>query len=484
MMRILMIGLLLPVIFSPGATAQYWAPLGDGFVSGTGGVSVVYGDTVWDRLLVGSNYKWMFVGNDTLVIAGVALWDGVAWDTLPARIEPVTNNVSNLSGTVWQFIRFEDDLYANGGFGFYTPEAEVNENFARWNNDSLRWEALECINPFMNGISWVSMIIPTDTMYLTGYRDSMCGYPESCVFKYDGNAFYPFEPFDSWPGLSGDYVGYVFWFQDQLYMTGLLDNSITSTFHGLLRYNGSDWEPVPGFEIAAPIKDVLIHDDKLYVCGYFFTNTGAPGNMVTVFDGTSWNDMGGGLRYSLPDGTLGVALDLHEWNDDIYVAGQFNYAGGIYAENAARWNGQQWCGLGGHYVVQIPGGSAKSLTTWRDTLYMAGNFVTIDGDTLNRIAKWLGQVQNCSPSVGLQDHMPVSAALLPVLIDAAGQWQVELPDGASGGLLYDMQGRLVQRVPLSNGRQMVVDLRSLPAGIYVLRALSSAGAFHAKLYKP
>jgi hypothetical protein len=484
MIRILIFGLLFLGIYSPGTTAQFWAPLQNGIPNNLGHASVVYGDTIWDSLLVGTPAKWLIDGSDTLVLAGIAVWNGVTWDSLPSRIQSINNGGTNNCAPVLEFMRYQEQLYANGYFGFYTSDSIFNEKFARWNNDSLRWEALECVHPFMNGIGMISMVPPADTLYFTGYRDSMCGYPESCVFKYDGNAFYPFDPFDAWPGLSGDYVGYVFWFQDQLYMTGLLNSTVTGTFHGFLRYNGSTWEPVPGFETPAPIKDVLIHDDKLYVCGYFFTDTGAPGNLITVFDGVEWSDMGGGLRYSLPNSTLGNAYDIHEWNGDIYVAGQFNFAGGVYAENIARWNGHQWCGLGGHYATQTPGGLILSSTTWRDSLYIAGGFVTIDGDTMNHVAKWLGEVQNCSPSVGLGEQVPVSAALIPVLIDVAGQWQVKVPDGASGGLLYDLQGRLVQRVPLSSDGQMIVDLRSLPAGIYVLRALSSAGAFHAKLYKP
>ena len=114
--------------------------------------------------------------------------------------------------------------------------------------------------------------------------------------------------------------------------------------------------------------------------------------------------MGGGLRYALPNSTSGIAYDLHELNGDIYVGGQFNFAGGVHAENVARWNGHQWCGMGGHYVTQTPGGQVFSLASWRDSLYVGGNFVTIDGDTLHNVAKWLGEVENCSPSVGIEFH--------------------------------------------------------------------------------
>ena len=313
----------------------------------------------------------------------------------------------------------------------------------------------------------------------------MCGYPQSCVFAYDGSMFYPFEPFNAWQGSQGDYVGFVFRYQGMLYMTGLLDDPSSSAFYGFLRFNGTSWEPVPGFTTPAPIKDVLIHDDKLYVCGYFFTNTGAPGNMVTMFDGQQWSDMGGGLRYALPNSTSGNAYDLHEWNGDIYVVGQFNYAGGVPAQNVARWNGQQWCGMGGSYATQTPGATVLSVTTWRDTLYIAGGFITIDGDTMNRVAKWLGEVENCSPMVGVAEHEPPAGTLLPTLLDSEGLWHLTAPDAVRELRVYDTRGRLVLLQHPGMHSTLTLDLRPLASGVYaVLCTTAKGGALRAKVYRP
>ncbi|MBK6883598.1 MAG: hypothetical protein IPH05_11760 [Flavobacteriales bacterium] len=268
-------------------------------------------------------------------------------------------------------------------------------------------------------------------------------------------------------------------------MTGLLNNAITGNFHGFLRFNGAGWDPVPGFETPAPIKDVLIHDDKLYVCGYFFTDTGGPGNMVTVFDGEQWSDMGGGLRYALPNSTSGIAYDLHELNGDIYVGGQFNFAGGVHAENVARWNGHQWCGMGGHYVTQTPGGQVFSLASWRDSLYVGGNFVTIDGDTLHNVAKWLGEVENCSPSVGIEELRESRLDLVLRMMDAEGVWALDLPDEPQELSIVDAFGRVVHNTSV-NGRSMhTMDLRGLAIGCYFVRCTTGRGeVFRTKVFKP
>lgn len=475
--------IVLPAFLLPGAHAQYWGPLGNGIPNIIGDVRVVYGDTIWDRLLTGSPASWIINGPDTLTIAGVAQWDGAVWDTLPSRLQSVQGSPQNGCAPVYGLFRYREELYANGYFGFTTPSGEYNYAIARWDTVSDTWEALECLNP-NNGMLTMLHVPPTDTMYFTGYRSSICGYPESCVFEYDGAGFYPFEPYFAWPGIpEDDYVGYVFRFQGELYMTGLLNSTVTGDFYGFLKYNGLSWDTVPGFSTSAPIKNVLIHDEKLYVCGYFFTNTGAPGNLVTVFDGQQWSDMGGGLRWALPNSTSGNAYDLHEWNGDIYVAGQFNYAGGVPAKNVARWNGHQWCGMGGEYTP--PGAQAFSVTDWRDTLYIAGGFTTIDGDTMNNVAKWLGQVEYCSPSVGIEEAGIRTQVLIPILLDATGLWQLKVPEGAQVLRLYNAQGRLVREERLANQQTVLIDLSGEPSGFYALSCTDSNGMVrHAKIFAP
>lgn len=479
-----MLWALLPVLLAPGAMAQYWKSLDGGVPDSPGTVYVIYGDSVWDRLLLGSTIKWIVHGTDTLLIRGTAQWNGTTWDSLPSPVEPCDGPGNGCGGGVFEFTRYNGELYVNGNFGFYTPDSLVNESFARWNEDSTRWEALECLSPFMNGILTFVPVPPQDTMYFTGYRGSLCGYPESCVFQYDGSAFYPFAPFDDLPYYSGNYVGYVFKYLEQYYMTGLLTvDTVDVEFYGLMRYTGSAWEPVPGFETAAPIKDVLIHDGRLYLCGYFFTANGAPGNMVTMYDGTQWSDLGGGLLYDLPSSGYGVALDLLEWNGDIYVAGQFNYAGGVPAENVARWNGSQWCGMGGHSITSGGDiGVAGSVTVWRDTLFMCGGFVTMDGDTMNNVAKWLGVVENCSEPIAVQE-VEEPLVIHANLLDPEGVWSVVLTTDLEDAVLVDALGRTVVGLAQTNRRDLRVDLRANAPGIYAVICSDGENSTAIKLVK-
>lgn len=313
-------------------------------------------------------------------------------------------------------------------------------------------------------------------MYLTGYRGTLCGYDSSCVFAYVGDTIVP-SPYRA-PVLHHgptSYVGFAFKYQGVPYITGLFYDPLQGQYYSFMRWNGAAWEAVPGWSTLDPIKDVLIKDGWLYVCGWFFEAGGAPGNMVARFNGTQWQTLGSGLLYDLPASSSGVALDLHAWNGDLYVAGQFNYAGGVPAENAARSDGSRWCGLGGSYAMQTPGGKANGFTVWRDELYMSGGFVTIDGDTLWHVARWLGQVENCSAPVAVMETAEEDQApwLIPL---EPGRWRLRLPTGVVGQLaVWDAQGRLV--LMQSNARDgHVVDLAAAAPGVYLARLEEANGA--------
>ncbi len=187
-------------------------------------------------------------------------------------------------------------------------------------------------------------------------------------------------------------------------MTGLFTISTSPLeFYGILRYNGTSWEAVPGFEAATPIKHVMIHDNKLYVAGYFRQIQGAPGNGIAVYDGTSWDNLGGGVLWDLADPAEGypIILDMLFHEDELIVVGSFNYAGDIPASNVAKWTGDRWCSYGGHFDQTIHGAAV-----WHDTLYVGGAFSTIDDEPFVNIARWDGGEYTvaCSTPVGIEVH--------------------------------------------------------------------------------
>lgn len=378
--------------------AQYWQRCGLGTIGPTE-VQTLYGDSVSDRLLAGGTFRWLLNENDTVEGVGQAAWNGTRWDSLATRIQPAQGNSGDQ--TFW-FLRFQGSLYACGAFPFMTQSGEWNTGLARLNEQEQRWEELECLNPSMNGMSTLVPKRPGSTLYATGYTGTICGYPEASVFRYDGSAFYEWEPFEQIPYDESNYVGYVFDFLGKTYMTGLYQNPLGPGGATFMRYNGSSWENVPGWNTLSPIKEILVVGSTLYVAGCFRLDTGGPGNLIAAFDGENWDTMGGGLAYP-PVPMSACALRMVWWHDHLFTCGQFTQAGGVPVNKLAKWDGQRWCGLPGTFNANA--GQVLELAIWRDSLYMCGGFSTIDGEPIKQVAKWIGgdAVENCSEPAGVQE---------------------------------------------------------------------------------
>ena len=451
--------------FGLAAGAQYWAGLAKGKPNVQGQVNVLYGDTVWDRLLMGGAFGLLDIGSDTVHCNGAGMWDGAGWDTLPQPV-PYYDGTGVLGGPIFDFLRWKDVLYCVGGYTQLIG-TEVNAAFSKWNPDSMRWDPLECINAYNGGMQVLVSTDDPDTSFITGYAGTLCGHPISNAFMYTGDTIMPWPPIFDFPWSNGDYTGRIFKYQGQYYMTGLRTDSITNISYSFMRYTGAAWEPVPGWNTLASIKDVVFHDDRIYVCGTFFTEQGAPGNMVAAFDGLQWDSLGGGMREGWPNGTLGYVQDLHWWRDTLYAVGQFNYIGdGALAHNAALWDGSKWCGLGGYFSNQVPGsGKLYTVTNWGDSLYVGGGFVTIDSDSMMSVARWLGNVENCSTPVGVQEQAQQQDMLLvwPNPAQAALYFNTNC---AVQVRVVDTTGRVVLAEQLARG--IALDVARLGSGCYMV----------------
>lgn len=134
----------------------------------------------------------------------------------------------------------------------------------------------------------------------------------------------------------------------------------------------------------------------MYVGGYFSKAGGDPGDNIAKWDGTQWSEVGGGLNPS-------NVMALQVYKGELYAAGQINDAGGLPVTRMARWDGAQWYDAGTDFRLgDMSSGTPGTLAVFKNDLYIGGGFKTINGDTMNNIAKYdytVGvnelQVSNC-----------------------------------------------------------------------------------------
>ena len=453
------------VLFSTSANAQFWKAVGKGAIAPYN-VQGLFTDSVEDRLLASGSFEFIMNEEDTVEAHGQAVWNGTRWDSLAHRI------TTDAGQTYW-FLRYQGALYSCGANGFFTPEGDVNYSFARLNEQTEYWEALECLNSPWNGINQLVPRFPNPVLYATGYPGNLCDQETNNVYVYDGSSFIPWVPFDQVEYDIDNYVGSVFDYKGKTYVSGDFRDPLGSGYSTFMRWSGTQWEYVPGWNNSGILKDFLIKDDTLYVTGLFRTSSGAPGNLVASFDGENWNDLGGGLTY-YPNYQWAAGYDLGFYHGELIVSGVFNRAGGAEVDCLAKWNGHQWCGYPGVFDgVSVINGTA----VWRDTLYICGGFNTIDGEPIRQVAQWIGgdAVGECS-TVGVAEQA-AARPLSIVPLAGAAQWEVRYPFPGKWTLTaYDATGRQISTWTTKSGGQ-AIDLAAQATGIYLLRATEFGGAY-------
>lgn len=448
-------------------SGQAWRAVGGGVIGPTT-VRTIFGDPIQDRLLAGGDFVQIVNDNDTVLGIGLAAWDGLRWDSLAHRIQPY--EVGSGCLPIFWLLRFENRLYACGAFPLNDGILPWNTGFARLNEATMQWERLECLND-----GTLFNLVPKEpdgnSIYATGQTETLCGYPESCVFRYDGSAFHEWPPWALIPEWSANFARYVFEFRGKTYLTGNFRDPLGPGYVSFLRWNDSaaNWEYVPGWgAYSQSINDMSIHNDTLYVSGNFRVDNGGPGNCIAYFDGENWNDMGGGVSYA-PSPNNASCLTMQWYHDDLWVSGQMDHAGGIPIDAVAKWNGRQWCSLPGDFTNPVGLDRVLDFTVWRDSLYVCGGFVSIDGEPIRQVAQWIGgdATLECSSPVSVAEQVMAGIAVAPN--PASDQLRISgLSAQASAFAITDALGRTVRTGKLKGNE---VDIAGLAAGHYVMRVL-------------
>ncbi|GAC1471130.1 MAG: hypothetical protein PVSMB7_22610 [Chloroflexota bacterium] len=161
----------------------------------------------------------------------------------------------------------------------------------------------------------------------------------------------------------------------------------------------AQYEWKPGFQwpgengLNAQVQSLTVFDDStgpaLYAGGYFTIAGDVVANGIAKWDGTRWSSLDTGIT----GGTYPTVLALTVFDDGagpvLYVGGTFTAAGGVAANNIAKWDGTQWSALDSGTDWEV-----YALTVFDDgtgpALYAGGSFTMAGGEPAKRIAKWDG----------------------------------------------------------------------------------------------
>lgn len=166
--------------------------------------------------------------------------------------------------------------------------------------------------------------------------------------------------------------------------------------NSLARWNGASWAPLgDGLETVftsltepSGVQSLFVFDDgtgpALFAAGSLTGASQTQFHGIAKWNGSDWLPLGAGLTGT---GTGGMSMIPFEGR--LVVGGGFSAANGVAARGVARWGSEGWSVFGSNLT-----GAVASLALFDDgtgaALYAGGTFVTTGSKTLNRIARWSG----------------------------------------------------------------------------------------------
>ena len=186
------------------------------------------------------------------------------------------------------------------------------------------------------------------------------------------------------------WVNAIITYNGEVYAGGVFDTAGGVAVNRIAKWNGTSWSSVGSGVILnggpnGHVRTMIVYGGELYVGGFFDSAGGIAANNIAKWNGTSWSTVGTGVN--------NVIIDFVEYNGDLYAGGAFDTAGGVAANRIAKWNGTNWAPVGDGIDLDWYGNqptSVYALAVNDGILYAGGAFDTAGSVPANNIAKWDG----------------------------------------------------------------------------------------------
>lgn len=394
---------------------------------------------------------------DDSVSTNVIVYDGTDYYSMPKC--PV--------GDIWDMEVYKGKLYAAGG-GLYSV--------AVWDGDS--WETIE-----EKGLIFNLKVID-DKLYVLGNFDSMAGIPALSIAIYnDTNWTGNFLGIDTVIDR-GWAIDDIVFYKGKVYVCGNFIDWDNPELRDIMMHDGESWKPVGDFQIdgLGSLRRLLVWRDTLYVAGMMVEASGSPGNCIAAWDGENWHRLQDGVNGQSGRTGGSIIRDMMVYHDELWVGGLFKVINGRFVHSdyggVAKWDGTQWCTMNSWVR-----GTVIKLGTWRDELFITGDFVLKDGSNGQRVVKWVGgdYTDTCiiKETTGVNDF-PESLSHIQLYPNPA-QGAINLSFSSSALLnsrqsikleIIDIYGRVLKMFQQEFGigdNFYTIDISMLQTGNYILK---------------
>ena len=361
-------------------TTSTWSALGSGTNNGTTG-------EVYALAVSGSD---LYVGGGFNQAGGitakhVAMWNGTAWSSLGSGV------FNGTTGNVYALAVSGSDVYVGGSFmgagGLISAK-----NVAMWSTTTSTWSALG--SGTNNGTDGAvnALAVSGSNVYVGGGFNQAGTVIAKNVAIWSGSAWSSLGSGTN-NGTDGSVVALVL-SGIYVYVGGEFTHAGTVNAQYIAKWNGitSTWTPlISGAANGTNNFVFTLAAMGNYVCvaGTFTQAGGEVVNHVAMWDDSTstWTSLGSGLDSNI--GTNGTVDTLAVSGSDLYVGGVFTQAGGLSANDVAKWSTttSAWFSLGSG-----TGNNVWALAVSGSDVYVGGYFRQAGGVSANFIAKWNGTV--------------------------------------------------------------------------------------------
>lgn len=168
----------------------------------------------------------------------------------------------------------------------------------------------------------------------------------NAVLSWDGETFQSILPGLNAPGFDYAIASY----QGEIFLGGTYTSLPGRNFNGLARWNGTQWQPVPGWP-GGTVQHMRVLDETLIVVSE---------GRVFQWQWSAWSQLGAAFE--------GEINAIAESEGALHVAGQFPSTPGFPDCHVFRWNGAAW-----QRLPPTPG-PIDYMTGYNGTIVVAGSF--------------------------------------------------------------------------------------------------------------
>jgi len=160
-------------------------------------------------------------------------------------------------------------------------------------------------------------------------------------------------------------------------------------------WQGGQWHELAAglssFQWPASVRAIIRYQGDLYAGGYLGGGD-VPYSGIARWDGSEWLPVGNGLFGANGAGHPGIVNNFRVIGDELFVCGNFRYAGNHIVNGLAKWNGSEWSDVHGFpfFHQDSSGNFINDCIVYNGELHVGGAFYTVGGGGRQGVIKWNG----------------------------------------------------------------------------------------------